>query len=118
MVVGASPSAASAERDSQGHPFLRPTGSPRGDQSSTGIAIIKVPARPFLLPVFEKYGADAEQVARRFLERVAKTWAAISGDARTKYKYENRDSCQPSSPGWREVPDEIAQEGGTHLAHE
>lgn len=33
------------------------------DSPSTGIAIIKVPARPFLCPVLEKYGADAEVVA-------------------------------------------------------
>jgi hypothetical protein len=38
---------------------------------TTGIAIIRVPARPFLAPVFEKY-ADPDQVSRRFLDRVAK----------------------------------------------
>ncbi len=43
--------------------------SPRADQPSTGIAIIKVQARPFLGPVFEKY-ADPDQVSRRFLGRV------------------------------------------------
>ncbi|HYM96991.1 MAG TPA: phage virion morphogenesis protein [Candidatus Sulfotelmatobacter sp.] len=45
--------------------------SPSADHPSTGIAIIKVPARPFFGPVFEKY-ADPDQVSRRFLERVAK----------------------------------------------
>ncbi|HTP27463.1 MAG TPA: hypothetical protein VMK12_17650 [Anaeromyxobacteraceae bacterium] len=52
---------------------------PRADNgygSSTGIAIIKVPARPFFGPVFEKY-ADADQASRRFLERVAKN---LGGD--------------------------------------
>ncbi len=48
-----------------------------GDGPSTGIAVIKVPARPFLGPVFEKYGADADVVSRRFLERVAKN---LGGD--------------------------------------
>ncbi len=42
---------------------------PKG--TSTGIAVIRVPARPFFAPVFEKYGADADVVARRFLGRVA-----------------------------------------------
>ncbi len=42
-----------------------------GDRPSTGVAVIRVPARPFLRPVFEKYGAP-EEVARRFVERVAK----------------------------------------------
>jgi phage gpG-like protein len=37
---------------------------------STGIAVIQVPARPFLAPVFEKF-AQPEQISRRFLERVA-----------------------------------------------
>jgi phage gpG-like protein len=42
-----------------------------GDRPSTGVAVIRIPARPFLRPVFEKYGAP-EEVARRFVERVAK----------------------------------------------
>lgn len=45
--------------------------SPVSDRPGTGIAVIKVPARPFLRPVFEKY-AEAEDVSRRFLERVAR----------------------------------------------
>ncbi len=45
--------------------------SPARDES-TGIAIVKVPARPFLAPVFDKWGADADAVSKRFLERVAK----------------------------------------------
>ncbi len=44
---------------------------PAGDKPSTGIAVIKVPARPFLRPVFEKYG-QAEHVSRRFVGRVAR----------------------------------------------
>ncbi|HEX7840493.1 MAG TPA: phage virion morphogenesis protein [Kofleriaceae bacterium] len=43
---------------------------PSSGQPSTGIAIIQVPARPFLAPVFEKY-AQPGQISRRFLERVA-----------------------------------------------
>src|SRR5262249_40801069 len=43
---------------------------PGSSQPSTGIAVIQVPARPFLAPVFEKY-AQPEQISRRFLERVA-----------------------------------------------
>jgi len=46
-------------------------GRPAGDKPSTGIAVIKVPARPFLRPVFEKY-ADGTVVAQRFLGRVAR----------------------------------------------
>ena len=52
--------------------------SPASDKPSIGIAIIKVPARPFLGPVFEKY-ADPDQVSRRFLERVAKNLGADFG---------------------------------------
>jgi hypothetical protein len=36
-----------------------------------------VPARPFLEPVFQKYGANVDEVSRRFLERVAKN---LSGE--------------------------------------
>jgi hypothetical protein len=49
---------------------------PQGASSSTGIAILRVPARPFLRPVFEKYG-QPEDVAQRFLARVA---AMLGGD--------------------------------------
>ncbi len=45
-------------------------------QPSTGIAVIQIPARPFLAPVFDKY-AQPEQVSRRCLERVA---AILAGD--------------------------------------
>ncbi|MFZ5786474.1 MAG: hypothetical protein ACOY3Y_08525, partial [Acidobacteriota bacterium] len=45
---------------------------PGGAGTSTGIAVIKVPARPFLAPVFEKHGADADAVAQRFLDRIAR----------------------------------------------
>jgi hypothetical protein len=45
---------------------------PGGQGPSTGIAIIKVPARPFLSPIFAKFGANEAEVSRRFLERVAK----------------------------------------------
>jgi phage gpG-like protein len=46
--------------------------APPGDKPSVGIAVIKVPARPFLRPVFEKYGGDPAEVSRRFLGRVAR----------------------------------------------
>lgn len=42
-----------------------------GDKPSIGIAIIKVTARPFMGPVFEKWGKPHE-ASRRFLERVAR----------------------------------------------
>ena len=42
----------------------------------TGIAVIQIPARPSLAPVFEKY-AQSEQTSRRFLDRVA---AQLGGD--------------------------------------
>jgi phage gpG-like protein len=45
--------------------------NPAGDRPTTGIAVIKVPARPFLRPVFEKYG-EPEEVSRRFIGRVAR----------------------------------------------
>ncbi len=52
---------------------------PSGGGAATGIAVIKVPARPFLAPVFEKYGADAEVVSKRFLDRVARLLAGDFG---------------------------------------
>lgn len=61
------------------HAAFRRAGLDRsaGDRPSTGIAVIRVPARPFLRPVFEKYGGDPEEVSRRFLARVSKL---LSGD--------------------------------------
>jgi hypothetical protein len=47
---------------------LDPSG---GDRPSTGVAVIRVPPRPFLRPVFETYGAP-DVVAKRFVDRVAK----------------------------------------------
>ncbi len=55
---------------------------PSGEGPSTGIAIIKVPARPFLTPVFEKWGGDPEQVSKRFLDRVARLLAGDFGGVR------------------------------------
>jgi hypothetical protein len=49
---------------------------PSSERPGTGIAVIQVPARPFLAPVFEKY-AQPDQISRRFLERVA---AQLNGD--------------------------------------
>lgn len=46
--------------------------APRGGKPSIGIAVIKVPARPFLRPVFEKWGGNADAVSKRFLERLAR----------------------------------------------
>lgn len=43
---------------------------------SIGIAIIRIPARPFLAPVFAAY-AQPDQISRRFLDRVA---SQLSGD--------------------------------------
>lgn len=55
------------------HAAFRKAGldKPAGDRPSTGVAVIRIPARPFLRPVFETYGAP-EEVAKRFVERVAK----------------------------------------------
>jgi phage gpG-like protein len=50
--------------------------TPAAGQPSTGLAIVQIPARPFLSPIFEKY-AEPSQVSRRFLERVAKN---LGGD--------------------------------------
>jgi hypothetical protein len=49
---------------------------PSGARPGTGIAVIQIPARPFLAPVFKKY-AQPDQVSRRFLERVA---TQLNGD--------------------------------------
>lgn len=54
---------------------------PSTGRPSTGVAVIRVPARPFLKPVFETYGAP-EVVARRFVERVAKLLGGDFGSAR------------------------------------
>ena len=43
---------------------------PDSGQPGTGIAVLQIPPRPFLNPVFETY-AKPEDVSRRFLERVA-----------------------------------------------
>jgi hypothetical protein len=40
--------------------------------SGTMIAVVQIPARPFFGPVFEKYLSNQEEVARRFLGRIAK----------------------------------------------
>ncbi len=42
------------------------------DKRGTGIAIVQIPPRPFFAPVFEQYASNREQVARRFLGRIAK----------------------------------------------
>jgi len=54
------------------HAAFRKAGldAPGAGQPSTGIAVVQIPPRPFLAPVFEKY-ARPEDVSRRFLERVA-----------------------------------------------
>lgn len=43
-------------------------GPPR---ASTGIIVVQIPARPFLAPVFEKYGGSAD-AQKRYADRVAK----------------------------------------------
>ena len=43
--------------------------APGAGQPSTRIAVIQVPARPFLAPVFDKY-AQPDQISHRFLDRV------------------------------------------------
>lgn len=53
---------------------------PARDGPSTGIAVTRVPARPFLQPVFDKYG-NPDEVSRRFLERIAKL---LGGDFGTQ----------------------------------
>jgi phage gpG-like protein len=60
------------------HAAFRAAGldAPAGDRPSTGIAVIKIPARPFLAPVFETFGKP-EDVSRRFLARVAEN---LGGD--------------------------------------
>ena len=49
---------------------------PAGDRPTTGIAVLRIRARPFLRPVFEKYGKE-EDVSRRFLERMANLFGRV-----------------------------------------
>lgn len=60
------------------HAAFRAAGldAPAADRPSTGIAVIKIPARPFLRPVFERW-SRAEDVSKRFLDRVARN---LGGD--------------------------------------
>jgi hypothetical protein len=55
------------------HAAFRSAGldAPDADRKTRGIAVIRIPARPFLRPVFEEHGKP-EDVSRRFLDRVAK----------------------------------------------
>jgi len=55
------------------HAAFRAAGldAPAGNRPSVGIAVIRVPARPFLRPVFEKHGQQ-ENVSPRFLERLTR----------------------------------------------
>ncbi len=63
------------------HAAFRAAGldAPASDRPGTGIAVIKVPARPFLRPVFEKYG-EAEEVSKRFLQRVSQNLGGELGN--------------------------------------
>jgi len=63
------------------HAAFRKAGfdAPAPGHPSTGLAIVQIPPRPFLSPIFEKY-AEPSQVSRRFLERVAKN---LGGDLGT-----------------------------------
>ena len=60
------------------HAAFRKAGldAPGAGQPSTGIAVVQIPPRPFLVPVFEKY-ARPEDVSQRFMEHVA---AGLGGD--------------------------------------
>lgn len=49
-------------------PYGNRMGPPK---ASTGIIVVQIPARPFMAPVFEKYGGT-EEASRRFAERFAK----------------------------------------------
>jgi hypothetical protein len=56
------------------HASLRESGTsaaPSGGTASLGFIVVKIPARPFLRPVFEKFGR-AKDVRARFEERVAR----------------------------------------------
>lgn len=43
-----------------------------GAPAGAMIAIVQIPARPFFGPVFDKYLSNREEVARRFMGRIAK----------------------------------------------
>jgi hypothetical protein len=53
-------------------------------QSSTGVIVVQIPARPFMMPVFEKFG-QPDEASKRFAERVQKLmkgkgpWVALKG---------------------------------------
>lgn len=53
--------------------LARETGheSTGGGGGGTGIIVVRIPARPFMRPVAEKYYGDKDVVARRFLDRVS-----------------------------------------------
>lgn len=44
---------------------------PKPTTGSTGMLVINIPARPFLRPIWAKYGSPPDQVANRFLSRLA-----------------------------------------------
>lgn len=60
------------------HAAFRSAGldAPDGERQMKGIAVIRIPARPFLRPVFDEHGKP-DAVAKRFLARVA---ALLGGD--------------------------------------
>ena len=62
------------------HAAFRNTGldAPAVDRPSVGIAVIRVPPRPFLRTTFEKFG-QPEDVSRRFVERIGKFLGGIPG---------------------------------------
>jgi hypothetical protein len=49
----------------------------RGGSASRGIAVVRVPPRPFLGPVFERFGGS-EEASRRFKERVARLLTGVA----------------------------------------
>jgi hypothetical protein len=59
------------------HAAFRKAGLDRPPRSgpSIGIAVMRIPPRPFFAPVFEKFGNDEAAVARRFRERTLKNLA-------------------------------------------
>jgi hypothetical protein len=62
------------------HAAFRKAGldAPDTGRRSTGIAVVQVPPRPFIAPVFEGYAADADEVSIRFLNAWPPIWAVTS----------------------------------------
>jgi len=52
----------------------------KGSKASVGIVVIRIPPRPFIAPVWQKWGQPAEQLGQRFAARLAKLMGGDIGN--------------------------------------